>query len=67
MAGKICPSCGEQTLWNKGSRLECSKCGYRMNIPANQGMGGKGRKCPNCGKNTLFNGRCSNCGAKEQF
>ncbi|MBP3610991.1 MAG: hypothetical protein J6J42_11735 [Lachnospiraceae bacterium] len=65
MAGKICPKCGEQTLWNKGNKLVCSRCEYTIIIPPNQGMGGKGKKCPVCGKYTWFNGRCNNCGSHE--
>lgn len=67
MAGKMCPKCGRQTFWNKGGRLECSnpECGYKIFIPANQGMGGKGKKCPVCGKFTWFQGKCTSCGAHE--
>ena len=67
MAGKMCPKCGRQTLWNKGARLECSNpgCGYKIFIPANQGMGGKGKKCPVCGKFTWFRGKCTSCGSHE--
>ena len=67
MAGKMCPKCGRQTLWNKGGRLECSnpECGYKVFIPANQGMGGKGKKCPVCGKFPWFQGKCTSCGSHE--
>ena len=41
MAGKMCPKCGKQTLWDKGAKLECSSCGYKVMVPSNGGMGGK--------------------------
>ena len=65
MAGKMCPKCGKQTLWDKGAKLECSSCGYKVMVPSNGGMGGKGQKCPVCGKYTWFRGKCNSCGAKE--
>lgn len=65
MAGKMCPKCGRQTLWDKGNKFECSKCGYTIIIPVNNGMGGKGKKCPVCGKFTWFDGKCRSCGAHE--
>lgn len=66
MAGKMCPKCSNQTLWNEGSKLRCSKCNYTVLIPVNDGKGGKGTKCPACGKFTWFNGCCNNCGARER-
>lgn len=67
MPGKMCPKCHRLTLWDKGARLECSTpgCGYKIIIPSNGGMGGKGQKCPVCGKYTWFRGKCNSCGAKE--
>lgn len=67
MAGRICPKCNRQTLWNKGSKLECSnpECGYKIYIPPNSGMGGKGKRCPVCGRYTWFQGKCNACGAHE--
>lgn len=66
MAGKVCPSCGEQTFFlTHGQNRKCSRCGYTMTVPANKGKGGKGTKCANCGRNTVFDNKCTNhgCGA----
>lgn len=63
--GKVCPKCGRRTLFEHGSYLECTKCGYKMIIPTPGGKGGKGQKCPNCGKFTFFGGKCRSCGARE--
>lgn len=38
---------------------------FRVMVPSNGGMGGKGQKCPVCGKYTWFRGKCNSCGAKE--
>ena len=64
MAGKICPICGEKTFFENSSGRKCSKCGYSMVVPPNNGMGGKGNYCYNCNSYTVFNGKCSKCGAK---
>ena len=66
MSGKSCPKCGALTLWSQGNKLVCSKCGYSVHIPSNQGKGGKGAKCPACGRYTWFDGRCNSCGAHDQ-
>lgn len=63
MAGKRCPRCGEWTFFETQTGRECSKCGYKMIVPANEGKGGRGQKCSNCGKLTVFNGKCRSCGA----
>ena len=67
MAGKICPNCGELTFFNKPTGRECSKCGFKMIIPANEGKGGRGNRCSNCGKLTVFNGKCRSCSAEYKF
>lgn len=64
MAGKTCPNCGANTFFEKQFGRECSQCGYKMIVPANEGKGGKGQKCSNCGQFTVFNGKCRSCGAK---
>ena len=66
MAGKMCMKCGKQTLWNKGNKLVCSNCDFTVNLPSNDGKGGKGQKCPSCGKFTWFNNRCNSCGANTK-
>lgn len=63
MAGKLCPHCGEQTLFLKPFGRECSRCHFRMDISPHNGTGGKGTKCPNCNKFTVRNNKCTNCGA----
>lgn len=67
MAGKICPKCGKATLFESPTGRKCTnpECGYKVDVPPNGGVGGKGKKCPICGKFTMFNGKCTNCGAKE--
>ncbi len=65
MAGKTCPKCGEQTLWQKGRSLKCSRCNYEIHTPTNNGMGGKGKRCPVCGRYTWFEGVCNSCGTRE--
>lgn len=64
MAGKMCPKCGQYTFFTRPNGRECTKCGYKMVIPANGGKGGRGQLCPNCGKLTVFKDTCRNCGAK---
>ena len=56
MAGKICPKCGQFTFFETVSGRKCTKCGYTMIVPANEGKGGRGQKCSNCGQFTVFNG-----------
>lgn len=63
MAGKRCPNCGERTFYETGTGRECTRCGYKMIVPANEGKGGKGDKCANCGRYTVYDGKCRNCGA----
>lgn len=43
MAGRVCPKCHRQTLWDKGARFECSnpECGYKVIVPSNGGKEGK--------------------------
>lgn len=68
MAGKVCPNCGEQTLFlSKGKNRECSNCHFQLIVPPNSGKGGSGKKCANCGARTVFNGVCKNCGAKYVY
>ena len=65
MAGKMCPKCGQQTFFPRPTGRECTKCGYKMVVPANEkGTGGRGTRCSNCNKLTVFNKTCRNCGAK---
>ena len=64
MAGKRCPKCNQLTFFVNGRIGECKKCGYKMQVPANEGKGGKGKKCLNCGKFTVFANICSYCGAR---
>ena len=64
MAGKMCPKCGQYTFFTQPFGRECTKCGYQMVLPVNDGKGGKGQRCPNCGKQTVFNAKCRNCGAQ---
>ena len=66
MAGKLCPKCGNLTLFESPSGRKCSKCPYEVVFPPNNGKGGRGYKCPLCGHFTMFYGKCSNCGAKEK-
>lgn len=65
MAGKICPKCGKPTLFETPTGRKCSQRQYEVYSPPNGGKGGQGRKCPICGRQTMFNGKCTNCGAKE--
>lgn len=64
MAGKMCPECGEFTFFATPDGRKCTRCGYTMRVPANDGKGGKGQRCSNCGRQTVFNGKCRNCGAE---
>ena len=63
MAGKLCPECNQFTFFSTATGRKCTKCGYEMILPVNDGKGGKGFKCSNCNKFTVFNGKCKNCGA----
>lgn len=63
MAGKRCPNCGEMTFFETSTGRECTRCGYKMIVPANDGKGGRGDKCSYCGRYTVFDGKCRNCGA----
>ena len=68
MAGKLCPNCGEMTLFKtNGANRECSKCGFKVTIPPNGGKGGRGKKCVNCGQFTVFKNQCTNCGAIYEY
>lgn len=67
MAGKKCPKCNQLTFFMNGRTGECKKCGYKMQVPANEGKGGKGKKCLHCGKFTVFDNVCSNCGARYKL
>ena len=40
MAGKKCPKCNQLTFFINGRNGECKKCGYKMQVPANEGRGG---------------------------
>ena len=64
MAGKMCPSCGEQTFFVTPTGRKCSRCDHTMTVPANGGKGGQGRKCSNCGEMKVFNNTCRECGAQ---
>ena len=64
MAGKMCPSCGEQTFFSTPTGRKCSKCDHKMIIPASGGRGGKGTKCSNCNQFKVFDNTCRGCGAK---
>lgn len=64
MAGKKCPKCKQLTFFASGRKGECKNCGYKMQVPANEGKGGRGEKCLNCGGYTVFDRVCSRCGAR---
>ena len=66
MAGKMCPRCGEYTFFETPTGKKCTRCGYEMIRPVNNGKGGKGQKCSDCGQFTVFDGKCRNCGARYQ-
>ncbi|WP_237723365.1 hypothetical protein [Yokenella regensburgei] len=66
MPGKICPFCGNATLF--GNACTTQGCGATVTSPPpNGGRGGRGKKCPFCKTMTLFgngtNGclKCSSC------
>lgn len=63
MAGQLCPQCRQDTFFEKPFGGQCTKCGFQMIVPPNEGKGGRGRICLNCGKSTVFNNKCRNCGA----
>jgi len=67
LAGKMCPKCGKLTFFETLDGRKCSKCGYTMTVPPNNGQGGKGKRCSNCSKFTVFNNKCSSCGATYGF
>lgn len=67
MAGQVCPKCNQQTFFTTSYGRKCSKCGYTMTLPPNNGKGGRGGKCNNCKKFTVFNCVCKSCGAKYSF
>jgi len=64
MAGKVCPECGKRTFFENFDGWLCTKCGAKLKVPSNGGVGGKGKKCANCGTFTLINGKCTRCGGK---
>lgn len=66
MAGKLCPKCGKFTFFETTNGRKCSKCEYKMVLPANNGKGGRGQKCSNCSQYTVFDGKCRNCGARYE-
>lgn len=70
MAGKTCPDCGQLTFHKTPTGRKCSKCGYEMKVPPNNGKGGKGMECANCGEHKVRDDatspgskRCNGCGA----
>lgn len=63
MAGKICPSCEQQTFFETSTGRKCSKCSYTMTVAANDGKGGKGSRCSNCNEYKVFSSKCRGCGA----
>jgi len=67
MAGKTCPNCGQFTFFETTTGRKCTKCGFKMITPPNDGKGGRGTKCPNCGKYQVFDKKCRNCGAVFTF
>ena len=65
MAGMLCTSCNNLTLYKDTSnalKRKCTKCGYTTITPS--ANSGKGNKCPICKKFTLKNNRCESCGTK---
>ena len=42
MAGKLCPNCGNQTLFATSTGRKCTKCGYEIVVPTNGGKVEKG-------------------------
>lgn len=63
MAGKMCPNCAQSTFFKTPTGRQCSKCGFEMQVPANNGKGGRGQLCSNCEKLTVFDNVCRNCGS----
>ena len=43
---KKCPNCGNWTMFETPTGHECSKCGFAVTAPINDGKGGKGYQCP---------------------
>ena len=43
---KKCPNCGKWTMLETPTVRECSKCGFAVTAPINDGKGGKGYQCP---------------------
>lgn len=43
---KKCPNCGKRTMFETPTGRECSKCGFAVTAPINDGKGGKGYQCP---------------------
>lgn len=43
---KKCPNCGKWTMLETPTGRECSKCGFAVTAPINDGKGGKGYQCP---------------------
>lgn len=43
---KKCPNCGKWTMFETPTGRECSKCGFTVTAPINDGKGGKGYQCP---------------------
>ena len=43
---KKCPNCGKWTMFETPTGRECSKCGFAVTAPINDGKGGKGYQCP---------------------
>ncbi|MBR7002577.1 MAG: hypothetical protein IKI11_07965 [Neisseriaceae bacterium] len=67
MAGKKCPECGKQTLFQNKNEIKCSTCGSTATIPPNEGKGGRGKQCFNCEKYKVFNGTCHECGTVHTY
>lgn len=67
MAGKVCPNCGKFTFFLTNTGRACTNCKFKMEVPVNDGKGGKGTRCSNCGKHTVFNNKCTKCGATYSF
>jgi tRNA(Ile2) C34 agmatinyltransferase TiaS len=39
MPGKLCPKCSQLTFFEAKTGRKCSKCGYTMTVPPNEGRG----------------------------
>ncbi len=61
MAGKVCPQCGQATLFISLGGRTCTQCGFKAIVPVSAG---KGKKCVTCGKFQVFNNTCNGCGTK---